>query len=190
MRFKKLAAFSFVSVFLALTVGAQTPIKDIASVFAEGKIHGYEYTNDYFGLTLTAVNAQFTEGGFVSSEGKRARLIDAQCNAESWGDKYEIAILADALSANPLVLSPEQYVRSVRHELEREGMVTVDEESPIEISGLRFVRAALKVTGQAQTHYQGIYTTFLNGYILSIQIEAPTSERLNQIVLSTVKFKN
>ena len=95
MRFKKLAAFSFVSVFLALTVGAQTPIKDIASVFAEGKIHGYEYTNDYFGLTLTAVNAQFTEGGFVSSEGKRARLIDAQCNAESWGDKYEIAILAE-----------------------------------------------------------------------------------------------
>jgi len=68
-----------------------------------------------------------------------------------------------------LVHSPDQYVRGVRHQFEqREGASAVQEESPIEISGQRFVHATVKVVGQGRTHYRGIYTTFLNGYILSL----------------------
>jgi hypothetical protein len=188
MRPLVLAALSFF--FASVPATAQTPTKDISAVIAEGKVNGTQYKNDYFGLTLTPVNAQFTQGGFVNPGGSRARLIDAEANAKNLEDRYSIAILAAALSANPLVRSPEQYLRSVRHQFEqREGMTTVSEESPIEISGVRFVQATMKVTGQGQTHYQGMYTTFLNGYILSIQVNAPTPERLQQIVLSMVKFK-
>jgi uridylate kinase len=190
MRLAVLAALSFFFASVPATTKAQTPIKDISAVFAEGKINGNEYNNDYFGLTLTPVNAQFTQGSFANSGGSRARLINAEANTKNFEDRYSIAILAAALSANPLVRSPEQYVRSVRHQFEqREGMSTVQEESAIEISGVRFVQATMKATEQGQTHYQGIYTTFLNGYILSIQVEAPTPERLQQIVLSMVKIK-
>src|SRR5260370_37414966 len=92
----------------ALTLGQTSSRKDILFVHAQGKISGQEYRNDYFGLTLVAENAQFTAGAFVSSQGKRARLVDAQANSKNWEDKYEIAILADALADNPLVHSPEQ----------------------------------------------------------------------------------
>jgi hypothetical protein len=188
----KLIALAFLSLSfasVASTTTAQAPIKDISAVYAAGTIRGNEYNNDYFGLTLTPVNAQFTAGGFVNSAGHRARLIDAESNATNWEDKYSIAILAAALSANPLVHFPEQYVRSARHQFEqREGMSTVQEESPIEISGLRFVQATMKATDQGRTHYRGMYTTCLNGYILSLQVEARSPERLKQIVLTMVKF--
>jgi hypothetical protein len=189
MRITVLALLSVFSLSVVPTIGAQTPTKDISAIFAQGKVSGNEYKNDYFGLTLTPIHAQFTQGGFVSPDGKRARLIDAESNAKDWEDKYSIAVLADALSANPMVHSPTQYVRSVRHQFEREGMTTVQEEAPIEVSGVQFVRATMKVTEQGRIRYQGMYTTFLKGYILSLQVEAPTTERLEQIVLSMVKFE-
>jgi hypothetical protein len=172
-----------------VTAESQTRIKDISDIFAGGKISATEYKNDYFGLTLIPTNAQFTQGGFVSANGKRARLIDAEANTMKYEDRYEIAILADALSANPLIRSAAQYVRSVRHEFEKEGMETVQEETPIDISGLHFVEATMKVTEQGRTHYRGMYTTFLNGYILSIDVTAASQERMKQIVLDTVHFK-
>ena len=187
MRVANLMVLSFFLVIFGTAAKGQTSTKDISAVFAEGKVSGNEYKNDYFGLTLTPAGAQFVEG-FISSAGTRARLIEADANVKNWEDRYSIAVLADALSANPLVQSPAHYARSLRHQLEREGMTTAQEESPIEISGLPFVQAAMKVTEQGQTHYQGMYTTFLNGYILSLQVEAATPERLKQIVLSMVKF--
>jgi hypothetical protein len=157
---------------------------------AAGKVAGNQHTNDYFGLTLATTNAEFTKGGFISSQGKRARLIDAEANAKKWDDKYSIAILADALSANPLIRSPEQYLRSVRHQLEKEGLATVQEESPVTISGLPFMHSIMKSAGQGQAHYQGMYTAFLKGYVVSLQVEAPSLERLQEIVLKMVNFKN
>jgi len=170
-------------------IGQTSSPKDISYVYAQGKVVGQEYRNEYFGLTLAPENAQFTAGAFVSTEGKRARLVDAQANSKNWEDKYEIAILADALAANPLVHSPEQYVRAVRHQLEKEGLVTVSEESSTEISGMHFVAAAVRVNDQDHSHYRGLYTTFLNGYILSLDVTAASPERLRTIVHSMVHFK-
>ncbi|HYG97582.1 MAG TPA: hypothetical protein VD837_00515 [Terriglobales bacterium] len=171
-------------------VGAigQSSTKDIKAIFAEGKIADNQYRNDYFGFTLAPLNGHFTQGGFVSSEGKRARLIDAQSNATACCDRYDIAVLADPLSANPSIKSPEQYVRSVRHQLEREGSETVQPESPVEISGTRFVYATMKVGRDSAAHYRGIYTTFLNGYILSIDVSADSVAGIQQ-ALKMLKFK-
>jgi hypothetical protein len=177
--------------FVALTLEGtanQAATKDITAVYADGKVADGQYKNAYFGLTLTPENAQFTQGGFVSSEGQRARLVDAQANAANWDDRYEIAILADALSANPLVTSPTQYVRSVRHQLEKERFETVQAESAIEISGSKFVYATMKIAEDGKTHYRGLYTTFLNGYILSLDVTVGSAARLKSI-LKMVKFE-
>ena len=163
--------------------------KDISGIYAEGKISGTEYKNEYFGLTLSAAPGRFTQGGFVSSEGKRARLVDAQNNASDLQDKFEIAILADSLAANPLIHTPEQYARSVRHQFEKQGMETESTESPAEVSGVSFVRAFLKVNDGNTSHYRGIYTTFLNGYILSLDVSAATPEKIAELVARTVKFR-
>ncbi len=169
---------------------AQKAEQNISAVYAEGKVSGNHYENEYFGLTLTPTNALFTKGGFVSSQRTRARLIDAEANADRWEDKYSIAVLADTLSDSPLIHSPDDYVRYIRHQFEKEGMTTVQAESPIEISGLRFVQAIMKVTEQRRIHYQGIYSTFLKGYMISLQVEATSPERLRQIILSAVDFKS
>jgi hypothetical protein len=171
-------------------LGQTTSPKDISYVYAQGKTNGQEYRNDYFGLTLAPENAQFTAGAFVSSEGKRARLVDAQANAKNREDKYEIAVLADLLAANPLIHSPEQYVRAVRHGLEREGLATVSQESPVDISGIHFVATTMRVSDEGNAYYRGLYTTFLNEYILSLDVTAASPERLTKIVQSMVHFKN
>ena len=101
-----MAVFACLCASLSIGAAAQTPIPEISAVFVAGKVAGNQYTNDYFGPTLTTTDAEFTKGGFISSEGKRARLIDAEANAKKWEDKYSVAILTDALSANPLIHSP------------------------------------------------------------------------------------
>jgi hypothetical protein len=181
MRYQKLAILTFFILLLPSFVAAQT-VKDIKAVFAEGNVANGQYKNDYFGVTLTPANGRFTQGGFVSPEGHRARLIDVQSNASNWEEKYEIAILADAPSASPLVTSPTVYVRSLRHQLEREGFQTLQEEAPLKISGLSFVYATMKVGGEGHPHYRGLYTTFLNGYIVSLDVSAASVDRLNHVL--------
>ena len=163
--------------------------KNISAVYAQGKVNGSEYVNEYFGIILSSVGGTFTQGGFVSASGTRTRLIDVQNNAGSWQDKFSIAVLADSLSANPLIRAPEQYVRAVRHQFQKQGMITVTTESTTQISGLSFVHAILKVNETAGTHYQGIYTTFLKGYILSLDVSAATPEKVDQLVTKAVRFK-
>jgi hypothetical protein len=48
----------------------------------------------------------------------------------------------------------------------------------------------MKSAGQGQPHYQGMYGAFLRGYIVSLQVEAPSLARLQEIVLKMVNFKN
>jgi hypothetical protein len=168
---------------------AQSPAKSISEVYAQGKTSGQEYRNDYFGLTLTVDGGQFTSRSFLSSEGKRARLVDAEANAKNWDEKYSIAVLADGRSENTLIQTPSQYVRAVRHQFEKEGMQTVREEFSVEISGLPFAGAVMKVKEQDRVHFRGMYATFLNGYILSLDVAAGSPERLDQVVQKTVRFK-
>lgn len=167
----------------------QKPTKDISAVYAEGRISGTEYENEYFGLTLSAEPGKFTQRGFISPEGKRARLIDVENDPSNFQDKFRIAVLADSLAANPLVHSPEQYVRAVRHQFEKQGMETDKTESPLEVSGLPFVRTILRVNEGGSSYYRAIYTTFLNGYILSLDVSAATREKIAQVVTRAVKFK-
>jgi hypothetical protein len=172
----------------ALAYSQDKRANDISTVYAEGKINGTEYKNDYFGLTLTAEPGHFVHGDFISSEGKRARLVVVQDNSSNFEDKFEIAVLADSLAANPLIHAPEQYVRSVRHQLEKEGMDTDKAETTLQVSGLPFVQAILKGNDGGHMHYRAIYTTFLNGYIFSLDVSAPNPEKIALVVKRAVKL--
>jgi hypothetical protein len=155
---------------LAAALSAQTASMDIAAIYAEGKVTGNVYKNDYFGLTLTLEKGEFTKGGFLSSEGKRARLIDAQANSPTWQDKTEIAVLADLLAANPRIRSAQQYVHILRHQFEKEGMETIQEETPVKVSDVPFIEAVLKVKDAGPGHCRAIYSAFRDGYILSLDV--------------------
>jgi hypothetical protein len=167
---------------------SQDSPKDISTIYAQGKTEGHVYRNDYFGLTLTVDEAQFTKGSFVNSEGKRARLVDAEASATNWEQRYEIAVLADLLSKNPSIHSAGQYVRAVCHGFENEGWKTIELQFDTEVSGISFSGAALEMSEQGRTWYRGAFTTFLNGYILSLDVTAASTKRLKELVQSKIKF--
>ncbi len=170
-----------------LAYAQSTATKGVAAVYAAGKISGNDYTNDYFGLTLSSAGGHFTKGGFADSE--RARLVDVQANPDNLQDRFEIAVLADSLSANPQVHGPQQYAGAVRHQFEKEGMETVSVESPTEVSGVTFMRSVLKVSDDGQVHYRAIYVTFLKGYILALDVSAATPQKIDQLIEKSVHIQ-
>ena len=64
-----MAVFACLCASLSIGAAAQTPVPEISTVFAAGKVAGNQYTNDYFGLTLTTIDAEFTKGGFIVGVG-------------------------------------------------------------------------------------------------------------------------
>ncbi len=164
---------------------------DISAVAASGTVSGNRYMNSFFGLSVDAPNATLQLNPLVNTDGERARLMQALVKPAEWEDTYTFAVLADSLSKYPQLQSLTQYVRSVRHQLEREGLASVREEFPITIGGVRFTGAILEEHVPAgRKYYRGMYSTFRNAYILSFDAEAASEDKVNELVTKIVKLKN
>ena len=69
------------------------------------------------------------------------------------------------------------------------GLQTVREEFPINIAGQDFVGVVLQEqVPNGKNYYRGFYTTFRKGYILTFDVEAPSPEKLSELVTTLVKF--
>ena len=167
----------------------QTTSKDINSVIAAGKVTTNQYRNDFFGLSVTAKDGVINAPTFVNVDAQRARLSDVSSSVKEADNRYSVGVLADSLAKNPLIHSPEQYIRAVRHQLEKERLETVRQEFPIEVSGIPFVGAVMKANTRGQIFFRGLYGTFLNGYILSFDVKAVSPERVQELVSSMIQFK-
>ena len=164
---------------------------DISFVAAAGAVSGSRYTNSFFKLSVETSNATLQLNPLVNTSGQRARLVQVLAKPTNWEDTYTFAVLADRLTEYPQLESLTQYVRSVRHQLEKEGLSTVREEFPISIGGTQFAGAILEEHVPAgRKYYRGMYSTFRNGYILSFDVEAPSEAKLNELVVTAVKFAN
>jgi len=75
--------------------------------------------------------------------------------------RYSVGLLVDALAKNPLIHSPEQYIRAVRHQLAEGRLGNGFGRVPIDVSGVAFVGAVMKVTVRGNVYYRGLYGTFL-----------------------------
>ena len=176
---------------VAISLAQTKKPADISTVIAAGTVDGSRYTNPYFKLTIDAPNATLALNPLVSPVGARARLLQVQSKQAEWNDRYTFAVLADTLTEYPQLQSPAQYVRSVRHQLEKGGMPTLREEFQITIAGVGFTGAVLQEqVPSGQKYYRGLYTTFRSGYILSFDVEAPSEDKLNQVVSRLVRFMN
>jgi hypothetical protein len=174
---------------MATVFGQARKADDISAVAATGAVSGEHYTNSFFRLTIDARNATLHSSPLVNAAGQRARLVQVLSNPAKWEDTYTFAVLADALGQHPKLQSSGQYVSSVRHQLEKEGLPTVREEFPITIDGVVFTGAILEehVPG-GRKYYRGLYSTFRNGYILSFDAEASSEVKLNELVTRVVRF--
>jgi hypothetical protein len=177
-----------IGLFIPLTAENNKPV-DIGKVAAAGTVTETRYANSFFKLTVDAPGAALHLNPLVNATGQRAQLLQALCKATKWEDNYNFAVLADSLNMYPRLQSPADYVRSVRHQLEKEGMQTVKEEYPVVVGGVQFTSAILQEqTPDGRKYYRGMYATFRNGYILSFDVEASSEARLNQLVVRMVKL--
>ena len=178
------------TVLLSAALAAQKPRSYISAVVAAGKLDGDVYRNSYLRITLSAPKAKFTVPSLVNAAGKRARLVDVIYDSGDGALNYTIAVLADSLENYPEDMPVRVYIRSVRHQLEKEGLITAREEFSTVVSGVPFTGAILKVSKKPNFGYfRGIYSTFLDGYIVSIDVQGRNEERINKALSSVVKIE-
>jgi hypothetical protein len=178
-----------ITLFTAVATVGQAPNTDISSVAAAGKVNGDRYENTYFGISLTAPKASFTAPSLVIAAGRRARLVNVVYDSPQGAMNYTLGLMADSLESYPKGMSTTVYVRSVRHQLEKDGLITHREEFPVVISGVGFTGAVLKVPEKPNFgHYRGIYSTFINGYVVSLEVQSGSEERIQQLLSSAVKI--
>jgi len=134
----KVTTPSLIFLLLTFVATAQTTASDISTVIAAGKFDGNRYKNSYLGLEFTAEGGRAKAGTVVDTAGKRAQLVQAVSDSSEPDKSYSFAIMVDSLENYPQLRSSSQYARSVRHSLEREGLTTLREEFPVEISGTPF----------------------------------------------------
>ena len=168
-----------------------TKFVGISDVAAAGAVDKDTYVNSFLKLSVYAPNAALKLNPVITQTAQRARLLEVLAEHRSWNDTYTFAVIADLLAVNPLTKSPGDYVRTVRQSLERQGSPTVQPEFPVTIGGVQFTGAVLQEqVPSGQKYYHGIYTTFRKGYILSFDVEAPSQDKLSELVNQLVKFAN
>ena len=174
---------------LAAPTQGKTPKDDMASVAAAGKVNGDVYVNTYFGISITAPNAQWAVRGPIDVAGRRARLIDAYVSGKQ-GEGYTFSLLVESLQNFPKGTSTEAYLRSARRRVELDGLKTQREEFPVTISGVPFTGAILLFFEKPTFgYYRALYSTVLNGYFVTIEVQcAPNEGRLQKLLSSAIKI--
>ena len=162
---------------------------DIATLIASGKVKRDEYVNEYFGVSFTAPGASFTAPSTSDQHGRNVRLVDASASASKREDLFTISILADGLSNYPDLRSRSEYMDRVRTGLEREGAKSTRGNFPYNISNVEFVGTIVEESdGPGLSHKRGIFATVMKGYILSIDVAAPTETQVLRLI-SSIRFK-
>lgn len=167
----------------------QSPKSDISTVVAAGKVNGDTYTNTYFGLSLTAPKAHFTAPSYVNTASRVASLVQVVYDSPQGAMNYTLTIRANSRENYPKEMTITEYVGRVRREMEKEGLVIQRQEVPVVISSVTFTGVVVKVLERPNFgYYRGIYSSFMNGYAVSFDVQSRTEERLQQILSSSVKI--
>jgi len=179
---------AFISILAGGIAAQNSKAVDISAVAAAGRVSDDKYSNPLLRITVEAPNGTLQANPLVDKDAGRARLVQILSKQTTWEDTYTFAVLADTLARYPQLQSPAQYVRSVRHQLEKEGLATLREEFPISISGVQFTGAIMQQEVDGRKHCRGLYTTFRDGFILSFDAEAATEDKLNALVKRLVNL--
>jgi hypothetical protein len=162
---------------------------DVPALVASGKVEGESYRNLYFGVSFTARGGAFTAPSAVDEQGRNVRLVDAVVSPQKREGMYTISILADRLSNYPTLRSRTEYVNGTSSQLEREGAKRSRDDFPYVISGVEFTCAMLRESdGPDLSHFRGIFSTVMKGYLLSLDIAATSEDQVLKTA-SSIEFK-
>jgi hypothetical protein len=159
---------------------------DVRSLVASGKVEDNKYENTYFGLSFIAEGAVFTSPPLIDDQGRSARLIDAVATGRKREEMYAISVVADRLSNYPELKSRAQYLDGMSGQLVRDGGKQTRDDFPYVISGVEFMGTILRESdGPGTYHFRGLFATVMKGYLILVDIAAPTEGRVLKIASAT-----
>ena len=181
------------ALWLSSAAQGQAPKSDISSVAAAGKVNGDVYQNSYFGITLSAPKAHWSVRGPISVQQRQGRLIHAVYDSgrpeRGPEENCTLALLVDSLESFPKGTSTELYVRRARHRLEGDNLKTYREEFPLTVSGIPFTGTVFRFFERPDFgYYRGLYSTALNGYFVTIEVQCGREENLQKLLSSALSI--
>jgi hypothetical protein len=188
----KLLVF-FAGIFPVMTLLGQAVKGDFSSMAAAGKVNGDIYQNSILGITLSAPKARWEVRGPISAAAKQGRLIDAvyDVGVPQRGPKenYTLGLLVESQENFPKGTTLDQYVRGLRQRVEDNNVKIHHEASPLTVQGVRFVGTVFLFHERPDFgYYRGLYSTNLNGYLVTIELQCGEEERLQKLLSSTVEI--
>jgi hypothetical protein len=184
----------FAGLFLsAVATQGQVSKGDFSSVAAAGKVNGDTYQNSYFGIMLSAPKAHWEVRGPISVQRRQARLIDAVYDSgvpeRGPEENYTLALLVESQENFPKGTTIEQYVRNLRHQAEGDNVKIYREEFPLTVQGVSFVGTVFRFSERPNFgYYRAFYSTVLNEYFVTIEVQCGGEERLQKLLSSAVKI--
>jgi len=170
--------------FLALlTMQGQTAKSDFSSVAAAGKVTGDNYQNSVLGITLSAPKAHWDVRGPINAARRQGRLIDAVYDSgvpeRGPQENYTLGLLVESQENYPKSTTLDQYVRGLRQRVEDTNVKIHREAFPLTIQDAPFVGAVFRFYERPDFgYYRGLYSTILNGYFVTIEVQCGDEERL------------
>ena len=189
----RLVAFFTGLLLSAVAAQGQGSKVDFSSVAAAGKATGDTYQNSYLGITLSAPKAHWEVRGPISVQGRQGRLIDAvyDSGVPERGPKenYTLALLVESQENFLKGTTTEQYARKVRHRVEDDNVKIYREEFPVTVQGVPFVGTVFRFFERSDRgYYRALYSTVLNGYFVTIEVQCGEEERLQKLLSSVIKI--
>jgi hypothetical protein len=191
VRIQLLAFLSWL--FPLLTMQGQAVKSDFSSMAAAGKVNGDSYQNAVLGIMLLAPKAQWEVRGPISAATRQGRLIDAVYDSgvpeRGPQENYTLGLLVESQENYPKGTALEQYVRGLRQRVEDEKVKISREGFPLIVQGVPFVGAVFRFYERPDFgYYRGLYSTILNGYFVTIEVQCGDEERLQKLLSTAVQI--
>jgi hypothetical protein len=183
----------FAGFFILPMMQGQALKKDFSSMVAAGKVNGGVYQNSILGIALSAPKVHWDVRGPISAERRQGRLIDAVYDSglpeRGPQENYTLGLLVESQENFPKGTTLEQYVRGLRHRVEDENVKIYREQFPLKIKGVPFVGTVFRFYERPSSgYYRGLYSTILNGYFVTIEVQCGSGERLQKLLSSAVQI--
>jgi hypothetical protein len=177
--------------FPLLTRQGQAVKSDFSSMVGAGKVNGDIYQNSV--ITLSAPNAHWDVRGPISAPSRQGRLIDAVYDSgvpeRGPQENYTLGLLVESQENYPKGKTLDQYVRSLRQRVEDESLKISREGFPLNDQEVSFVGTVFRFDERQNFgYYRGLYSTILNGYFVTIEVQCGKEERLQKLLSSAVQI--
>jgi hypothetical protein len=149
---------------------------------AAGKVNGDIYQNSILGITLSAPKAHWDVRGPIRAASRQGRLIDAEYNSgvpeRGPQENYTLGLLVESQENYPKGTTLDQYVRGLRQRVEDENVKISREGYPLTVQQVPFVGTVFRFYERPNFgYYRGLYSTILNGYFVTIEVQCGEEER-------------